>query len=620
MSTARSFIAYHRDVWIACGAMLLAVFLLTAVQYVALDDRFRLEMRTQARIVGQNTSAALIFNAPSDAFEVLAALQVAPQVVRADLVRPDGSAFASYRHPRPDDGWLQRWAGLETVQHPITAGGQTVGRLIVQADRSGILRDLAKFWAGGVAVMAIALVLSGFVSRGLRATVRAAQERNRYLALHDALTGLPNRAAFQDALAGAIERSTRQGGQQALMFVDVDNFKQINDATGHGGGDRVLREVGERLQRIVRPGDMVARIGGDEFAVLIESPSHPVAAATRVANDLVEQVPQAIDFEGETLRVSVSVGIALLPRDARTADDAMQCADAAMYQAKREGKDAYRFFSAELGEEIRRRSVMEAELRVAISAGQLQLHYQPVYDGAGRIAGMEALARWQHPVRGLVPPNEFIPLAETTGLIVDLGLEALRLLRRDIDAWRAQGRAVPRVALNLASTQFRRDAHRRRFLQALRGHALTPREVEFELTETAVFEDVGSPDSVLRALRRDGYQLAIDDFGTGYSSLSFLRQLKCPKLKIDRMFVRDIAHSEEAVLLIRAIIEVAHALGMEVVAEGVETEIERAKLLSLGCDLLQGFLLSRPLPPGAVQPLLPAAQPASATGVTTPAA
>ena len=335
MSTARSFIAYHRDVWIACGAMLLAVFLLTAVQYVALDDRFRLEMRTQARIVGQNTSAALIFNAPSDAFEVLAALQVAPQVVRADLVRPDGSAFASYRHPRPDDGWLQRWAGLETVQHPITAGGQTVGRLIVQADRSGILRDLAKFWAGGVAVMAIALVLSGFVSRGLRATVRAAQERNRYLALHDALTGLPNRAAFQDALAGAIERSTRQGGQQALMFVDVDNFKQINDATGHGGGDRVLREVGERLQRIVRPGDMVARIGGDEFAVLIESPSHPLEAATRVANDLVEQVPQAIDFEGETLRVSVSVGIALLPRDARTADDAMQCADAAMYQAKR---------------------------------------------------------------------------------------------------------------------------------------------------------------------------------------------------------------------------------------------------------------------------------------------
>ncbi|MCM5679231.1 EAL domain-containing protein [Schlegelella sp. S2-27] len=617
---ARSFIAYHRDVWIACGAMLLAVFLLTAVQYVELDRRFRTEMRTQAQIVGQNTSAALIFNAAPDAFEALASLQVARQVLSAELLRPDGTVFATYRHARPDHGWLQRWAGVETVQHAITVGGQTVGRLVVHADRSGILRDLAKFWAGGVAVMAIALGLSSFVSRGLRATVRAAQERNRYLALHDALTGLPNRAAFQDALSAAVERANRQGRLQVLMFIDVDNFKQINDATGHGGGDRVLREVGERLRRIVRPGDMVARIGGDEFGLLIEASSHPGEAASRIAADLVEQVPRAIDFEGETLRVSISIGIALLPRDARTADDAMQCADAAMYQAKREGKDAFRFFSAQLGEEIRRRSVMEAELRAGLAAGQLQLHYQPVYDPAGRIAGMEALARWQHPVRGMVPPSEFIALAESTGLIVELGLEALRVLRADIDAWKAQGLAVPRVALNLASTQFRRDAHRRRFMQALDTLQLTPEDVEFELTETAVFEDIADPDSVLRALRRGGYLLAIDDFGTGYSSLSFLRRLKCPKLKIDRSFVRDIERSEEAVLLIGSIIDVAHALSMQVVAEGVETEAERERLLSLGCDLLQGFLMSRPLPAQAVPAALRAAPVQPQQRLTTPAA
>ncbi|WKB50947.1 putative bifunctional diguanylate cyclase/phosphodiesterase [Eleftheria terrae] len=601
MPAAPSLLAHRRGALIAGATMLLSVFLLTAMQYLALNDRFHAELDTQAQIVGQNTSAALVFNAVSDAQEVLQALRAAPEVTSAQLLRSEGELFAAYRRSGSGAGWLGRLAGEATVEHRIQLNGAPVGRLVVTGDRSSVLRDLAKFWAGGVCIMAIALGLSWFVSRGLRASVRDAQERNRYLALHDALTGLPNRVSFQDALLRATDRP---GTEHAVMFIDVDNFKQVNDLSGHGGGDQVLRVVAERLRSLLRPLDMVARIGGDEFAVLIEAPRQANEAAARVAADIVERVPRPIDFDGETLRVSVSVGIALLPHDAHNADDAMQCADAAMYQAKREGKDAFRFFSAALGEEIRRRSSLEADLRTALSEGQLLLHYQPVFDGQGRAVAMEGLMRWRHPLRGWVMPGDFIPLAESSGLIVELGLAALKRVRADLDAWQQQGWTPPPIALNLASQQFKREKHRQRFLAALPELGLTPGMLEFELTESAVFEDITSPDSVLEALRKLGFKFALDDFGTGYSSLSYLRRLKCAKLKIDKSFVRDMRQSEEAALLIRSIIDVAHALGMLVVAEGVETEEERSQLLALNCDLLQGYLMARPLAPEAVAQLL----------------
>ncbi|AKJ26991.1 putative bifunctional diguanylate cyclase/phosphodiesterase [Caldimonas brevitalea] len=604
MRTESSRLVKHRDVLIACIAMLVSVLLLTVVQYLELDARFRAEMSTQAKIVGQNSGAALVFDTVPDAQEVLLTLDAAPDVVSAELLRQNGSVLSSYRRKSAEPGWLGRLAGRATVAHDVTVSGARVGRLVVEGDRTSILHDLIKFGAAAACTIGIALLLSSFVSRGLRQRVQAAQERTRYLALHDALTGLPNRASFQERLDEAAQRAVAGAAQQAVMFIDVDNFKQINDLNGHGGGDRVLREVAERLQKLVRPGDVVARIGGDEFAVLLEAPVQPAEAAARVATDIVERVPRPIDFDGENLRVSVSVGIALLPRDARNADDAMQCADAAMYQAKREGKDAFRFFSSALGEEIRRRSSLEADLRVAIGEGQLVLHYQPIFDATGRAVGMEGLMRWRHPQRGWVMPGDFIPLAESTGLIVELGLAGLRRVRADLDEWRRQGWAPPRIALNLASTQFKRETHRQRFLAMLKELGLTPEEIEFELTESTVFEDITSPDSVLESLRSRGFRLAIDDFGTGYSSLSYLRRLKCGKLKIDKAFVRDICTSQEAALLIRSIIDVAHALEMQVVAEGVETEDERAKLLSLDCDLLQGYLMAKPMAPEGVRQLL----------------
>ncbi|HWP20629.1 MAG TPA: EAL domain-containing protein [Burkholderiaceae bacterium] len=594
----------YRETLLACVAMLGSIVVLAGLQYVALDQRFRHELQTQARIVAQNTGAALLFDAPADAQEVLSALGASPAVMGAQLLRADGSGFSYYERPARPRGLLSRWAGIETVQAPVSVAGRDIGTLVVHAERETIGLDTAKFLAGGLGISAIALGLSFVASRRLRERVRAAQERTRYLALHDALTGLPNRTSFQEALETAVVRAKAGQAQYGLMFVDIDNFKQINDTSGHTGGDRVLCEVARRLRALLRPGDIVARLGGDEFAVLVESDGDASEAAARVARDITQQVPRRIEFEGEHLRVSVSVGVALVPHDARNAGDAMQCADAAMYQAKREGKDAFRFFSAELGAEIRRRAALEADLRSGIESGQFLLHYQPVFDGRGRLAGTEALMRWAHPQRGMVSPAEFIPLAESSGLIVELGLAGLRRVARDIEAWEAAGLQPPPVALNLASAQFRRESHRRRFLAALDELGLVPQRVEFELTETAVFEDTGGRDSILEALRERGYALAIDDFGTGYSSLSYLRRLRCRKLKIDKSFVRDICTSRVAALLVRSIIDVAHALHMRVVAEGVETGAEREKLLSLGCDLLQGYLLARPMPPEAMATLL----------------
>ncbi|WP_170162267.1 putative bifunctional diguanylate cyclase/phosphodiesterase [Caldimonas tepidiphila] len=565
---------------------------MAALQYLSLAQRFSAELATQARIVGQGATAALVFEDAREAAQLLAVLAAAPQVHSARLLHDDGRLVAQYeREDRKD--WVSALAGLETVAQPVRIDQRQVGWLVLEGSRDAVLRDVAKFSAGGLGIMAAAMVLLRFASRGLRASVRAAEEHTRHMALHDALTGLPNRAAFHHALEQAVAPGARA---HALLFIDLDNFKQINDTHGHPGGDRVLRVVAQRLRERVAPGGIVARLGGDEFALLLDAGDQPLDAAGRIAEDLVRRIPEPIDFEGRRLRVSVSVGVALLPHDAATADDAMQCADAAMYLAKREGKDAWRLYSPALGDEIRARLSLEADLRAAIEARQLHLHYQRIFDAGGRVVSMEALLRWQHPVRGTVMPSRFIELAESSGLIAELGLAALHCVRRDLDAARRAGVPLPRIALNLSSHQFRRTAHRQRFLAALDELALTPAQLEFELTETAVFEDISQPGSILRALRERGYALAIDDFGTGYSSLSYLRRLQCSKLKIDQSFIRDLGSSEEAVAMVQSMIDVAHALHMQVVAEGVETEAMRARLVQMGCELMQGFLLSRPQP------------------------
>jgi diguanylate cyclase (GGDEF)-like protein len=428
----------------------------------------------------------------------------------------------------------------------------------------------------------------------MQAKVRAAEARMRYLAHHDPLTGVTNRASFAAELERAFVHVDGRRQPAALLCLDVDNFKQVNDTHGHFGGDVVLQTVAQRLKGLLRDSDVVARLGGDEFAVLLRS-SAGEDAALRVASAIVEQVPRRIDVSGAGVQVSVSIGIALLPDDAATPSDAMQCADAALYQAKRNGKDSFARFSPALGEAQRVRLSLEHDLREGIANGEISLAYQPIFDAGGKLVSFEGLARWRHPDRAWISPAEFIPVAEESGLIVELGLVCLERLRRDLDAWRDEGLSAPPVALNLSSRQFRRDTHRERFLAQLSKLDLRPGQVEFELTESSVFEDLDSPASILPKVQAMGYTLAIDDFGTGYSSLAYLRRLKCRKLKIDRLFVSGVSRSHDAAMLVESIIRVAHAMDMQVVAEGVESATDQALLVKLGCDFFQGFGLARPL-------------------------
>jgi diguanylate cyclase (GGDEF)-like protein len=584
------FLRRNQDVLTAALAMLLVAFALAGIEYVQLSERQIVSLSTQARLIARTASAAVLFDAPADAADILQAFDAAPSVLGAQLLRADGRALARYQHaPAPRD-WLDEHGGTLDVDVDVMANGKAVGRLQLTALCSPVWRTLLNVMASVLGIMFIALVFTRMASRGRR----AAHERLRHLAHHDALTGVANRAAFTTVLERTLAQAGDGDSAAALLCIDLDNFKQVNDADGHAAGDRVLVAIARSLQALVRPGDQVARLGGDEFAVLMAAPVDD-DAVHQLAARLVAELPAAAAAVTGSHHVSVSVGTAALPRDAAALEEAMHCADLAMYQAKRNGKDSFAAFSPAMGETRRRSLALEHDLRHALAEGALELAYQPIFDRQGRLASFEALARWRHPQRGLVPPVAFIPVAEESGLVGELGLANLAQLRRDLDAWTARGLQPPRVALNLSSREFRREAHHTRFLAELQRLALSPAELEFELTESSVFEDLDSPSSILPRLRELGYVLAIDDFGTGYSSLGYLRRMKCQKLKIDRVFIAGIGQGHDAAVLVEALIRVAHPMQMTVVAEGVEWPEDHARLLAMGCDLFQGFGLARPL-------------------------
>ncbi|MDX9707628.1 MAG: EAL domain-containing protein, partial [Azospira sp.] len=425
---------------------------------------------------------------------------------------------------------------------------------------------------------------------------KAAEERIYQLAHLDALTGLLNRFSLEGRLEQALLSARREGEQLALMFIDLDHFKLINDTLGHHLGDRLLVEVSCRLSTCVRESDIIARLGGDEFVVALTGLEWGMAAAA-VAGKIVDELSRPYEIEGHTLHTSPSLGIAIFPVDGENADELMKNADTAMYDAKRRGRGNYQFFTAEMTVAAGERLEIERGLRQALAENRLELHYQPqIASDDGRVCGVEALVRWNDPGQGYIPPLKFIPIAEETGLIEPLGNWVLNEACRQLAAWRAEGVSGVRMAVNLSACQLRDPKLVERVHEAMRAHGIGEGELELEVTESVAMDNPQRAVRQLEALRDLGVLLAIDDFGTGYSSLAYLKLLPIQTLKLDRAFVSDIESNENDAAISTATMALAHNLGLKVVAEGVETEAQHAFLTAHRCDILQGYLYSKPLP------------------------
>jgi diguanylate cyclase (GGDEF)-like protein len=434
--------------------------------------------------------------------------------------------------------------------------------------------------------------------------LEAANRQLRHLAAHDTLTGLPNRLLLEDRLTQTIAHADRHSHGFALMVVDLDRFKVINDSLGHRAGDDLLREVAKRLKAAVRDIDTAARLGGDEFVVLLAGPVAP-AEAIEIAERVIRAMAPSTQLLGIDVHVSPSIGVACYPQDGTTADALLARADAAMYCAKERGRNNVQSYAEGMGASTRDNVRLESELHDALRSEQFELHYQPKVDiRTGRVNSAEALIRWRHPQRGLVPPNEFIPLADECGLLDAIGEWVLFAACRQAKAWQNEGLPPVRVAVNLSPSQFRLTNLADQIRRALHTTGLDPQFLEIELTESAVMSDGEESIRILEAISRMDVLVSVDDFGTGYSSMSYLRRFPIDKLKIDRSFIEQMTCRPEDASIVRAIISLAHSLHLKVIAEGVETLAQHALLVELECDQYQGYYFSPALEPARFHALL----------------
>ncbi|MBL8959707.1 MAG: EAL domain-containing protein [Gemmatimonadetes bacterium] len=455
--------------------------------------------------------------------------------------------------------------------------------------------------------------------------IKKREAETRYLAYHDPLTGLPNRASMLEAIDRAVAGARRHGRMVGVLHLDLDHFKRINETLGHGAGDRLISQVSARLRNSVRSEDLVgvggaeavdatlARMGGDEFTILL-SDVRNVAEATATAQRILHAIREPLVIDGHDVVICASVGVALFPLDGENARAVMAAADAAMYLAKREGGNAAALSNKPMRLAAEHRMSLEGALRRAIEREQFLLHYQPKLDlRAGRILGVEALLRWRHPELGLVPPMEFIPVAEETGLIEPIGEWVVHEACRQLRQWHLEGHTDLGVAVNLSARQFRQRTLASIIQGALRGAGIDAAHLELEITESTIMRDIDLALSTLHELRDQGCHLAVDDFGTGYSSLAYVKRFPVHSLKIDRTFVQGLPGADNDTAIVSAIVTMAHGLALQVVAEGVETTAQLSCLEALHCDEVQGYLVGRPVPPEAIPAALRSSSALTAT-------
>jgi diguanylate cyclase (GGDEF)-like protein len=483
---------------------------------------------------------------------------------------------------------------------PLLKGDEAVGVLLfLSSEQDTFTEDLVELLAR--LAENVSFALENF---DRDAEKKQAEERIKYLATHDVLTGLPNRASFNQLLDLSIKSARRNDRKCAVLFIDLDRFKVIKDSLGHAAGDALLIEVSHRLRRCVRESDVVVRLGGDEFIVMLNEVADNEQTAT-VAQKVLAAISPAFTLAGQECHTTASIGIAMFPADGADVETLTKNADLAMYLAKEDGKNDFRFFTEGVKTQSIERLMLEASLRHALERKQFSLHYQPKVDLAtGQITGVEALLRWTHPDLGMLPPMQFIPLAEEIGLIVPIGRWVLREACAQNMAWQRQGLRAVSMAVNLSPRQFVDENLLHDIDGALVASGMPPEFLQLEVTESMVMQNVPRAIKLLDAIQSRGIRLAIDDFGTGYSSMSLMKQFPIDTIKIDRSFVRDLPNDSEDKAIAQAIISMGKALGMTVVAEGVETTEQETFLRNHACDEMQGFLFSKPVPPEQMSDLL----------------
>lgn len=423
-----------------------------------------------------------------------------------------------------------------------------------------------------------------------------AEYKLRHQALHDPLTELPNRNLFKDRLTTAMEQARRNGTLVAVMIIDLDNFKIINDTLGHGVGDKLLQIVAQRVNEQKRATDTIARLGGDEFGVVQTNFTEP-SDAMLFAGKLRESIAETMTIEENIFQIGCSVGVTIYPHDSELSDNLLRNADIAMYQAKEEGRNSIRFFVEEMDKEIQRRKHILEDIAIAIEENQFELHLQPLLDlQTGKTMGAEALIRWHHPDKGFISPAEFIPIAEQSQAINDIGTWVVKDVCRILNQMDEMSLPNINIAMNISPAQFRRENIFESLSQILAQENVSPHRIECEITESATMENVERVIQVMHKLRNAGFELSIDDFGTGYSSLSFLKRFPISKIKIDRSFVKDVVNDEDSAAIAKSIIQMGHSMNLVVLAEGIETQQQHDWLVEQGCDMMQGYFRAKPMP------------------------